>query len=282
MEQYCNNCGKIGHLFYQCKMPIASFGIICFRIVCGEIQYLMICRKNTLGFMDFIRGKYMIYHKDYIMNLIREMTHDEKTEILTCDFDFIWTKLWKKNIEETVLNPVMDSKSNFYSNEYAISKSNFQQLKMGVFSNGEFYKLNTIIEDILQEDTDSNWLVPEWGFPKGRRNPRESDYNCAIREFCEETGYSSHQFANINNILPFEEIFMGTNYKSYKHKYFLTFMDYKESFKHDSYDHSEVSNMEWKTYQNCIDSIRPYNLEKIKIIQSIHESLTKLTLCQNT
>jgi ADP-ribose pyrophosphatase YjhB (NUDIX family) len=231
--------------------------------------------------MDFIRGKYMIYHKDYIMNLIREMTHDEKRQIMTQDFDTIWSNLWKKNMEENAQIENNKTKTSFYSNEYSVSKSNFQQLKMGVYSNGEFYKLDSIIEEILKEPADSNWLVPEWGFPKGRRNPHESDYNCAMREFCEETGYSAEQLININNVLPFEEIFMGTNYKSYKHKYFLTFMDYDQSFIHDSYDHSEVSKMEWKTFQNCIDSIRPYNLEKIKIIQSIHECLTNLTLCRN-
>ena len=29
--QFCNNCGKQGHLFNQCKNPIISSGIIAFR-----------------------------------------------------------------------------------------------------------------------------------------------------------------------------------------------------------------------------------------------------------
>ena len=28
---YCNNCGKTGHLFHNCKMPITSLGVIAFR-----------------------------------------------------------------------------------------------------------------------------------------------------------------------------------------------------------------------------------------------------------
>ena len=60
---YCNNCGKNGHLYHQCKVPITSFGVISFRFKEGELQYLMICRKNTLGYIDFMRGKYSINNK---------------------------------------------------------------------------------------------------------------------------------------------------------------------------------------------------------------------------
>ena len=29
--QFCNNCGKQGHLYNQCKNPIISSGIVAFR-----------------------------------------------------------------------------------------------------------------------------------------------------------------------------------------------------------------------------------------------------------
>ena len=28
---FCNNCGKQGHLYHQCKRPITSIGIVAFR-----------------------------------------------------------------------------------------------------------------------------------------------------------------------------------------------------------------------------------------------------------
>jgi hypothetical protein len=28
---FCNNCGKLGHAFHQCKKPITSIGTIVFR-----------------------------------------------------------------------------------------------------------------------------------------------------------------------------------------------------------------------------------------------------------
>ena len=57
IDNYCNNCGKYGHLYHQCKTPITSFGIIVFRIKEDTPQYLMIRRKDTLGYIDFMRGK---------------------------------------------------------------------------------------------------------------------------------------------------------------------------------------------------------------------------------
>ena len=54
---FCNNCGKTGHAFHQCKHPITSIGIITFRANTEGIQYLLIRRKDSLGYVDFMRGK---------------------------------------------------------------------------------------------------------------------------------------------------------------------------------------------------------------------------------
>jgi hypothetical protein len=44
----CNNCGKQGHMFHQCKMPITSYGVIVFRTSDKGIEYLMIRRKYDM------------------------------------------------------------------------------------------------------------------------------------------------------------------------------------------------------------------------------------------
>ena len=44
---YCNNCGKPGHIYNQCKIPITSYGVIAFRYNPDhELELLMICRKD--------------------------------------------------------------------------------------------------------------------------------------------------------------------------------------------------------------------------------------------
>jgi 8-oxo-dGTP pyrophosphatase MutT (NUDIX family) len=276
-DNYCNNCGKIGHLYHQCKMPITSIGIILFRVKeepvtpppgiepieivkIKNFEYLMICRKDTLGFIDFMRGKYSIFNKDYIMNMLKQMSVEEKNNLKTLEFNELWKNIWgNENI------------SNQYKVEEIVSREKFNSLRNGVLNKNMYYTLSSLIDESYQYDI---WDEPEWGFPKGRRNYQEKDYECAIREFSEETGLNVRNMKILQNILPFEEIFTGSNYKSYKHKYFIAHMPYQDTHFIHNYEESEVSKIEWKTYEECMNSIRTYNLEKKRLITNIHYALT--------
>ena len=75
---FCNNCGKNGHAYHLCKLPITSIGVIAFKPSTDGIKYLMIRRKDSLGYVDFMRGRYPLYNKEYLMNIINEMTYIQK------------------------------------------------------------------------------------------------------------------------------------------------------------------------------------------------------------
>lgn len=77
--------------------------------------------------------------------------------------------------------------------------------------------------------------------------------------------------------MPFEELFIASNNKYYKHKYFVAYTDMNDIML-DSYQKSEVSKMEWKTLDQCLESIRPYNLEKKNIILNIDNVLNNYIL----
>ena len=254
---FCTNCGKMGHHFRSCKKPITSSGIICFRKRNRKIEYLLICRKDTLGYIEFMRGKYPMYFKSYIINLIDEMTIQEKNNLLTKSFDELWYELW---------GDFVNSK---YSTEGKISKSKFNHIMDGVNNyDSEYYKLRQLIEK-----STTTWTEPEWGFPKGRREYHESDVDCGKREFEEETGISHTKIDIILNIIPYEETFMGSNYKSYKHKYYLAYM--KDLDNSHNFQKTEISNMKWMTYENALKHIRPYNSELIDIFKKVNEVLTE-------
>ena len=93
----CNNCGKHGHLFHQCKLPITSYGIILFRSSDKGVQYLMIRRKDSFGYIDLIRGKYSSYNVEQIQKSIDEMSVIEKSRLKTESFDTLWKMLWGDN-----------------------------------------------------------------------------------------------------------------------------------------------------------------------------------------
>ena len=262
---YCNNCGKPGHNYNQCKIPITSYGIIAFRYnQYKEPEFLLIRRRDTLGYIDFMRGKYLVQNKHYIMNMLKQMTISEKEKLKSGDFDKLWGELWGNN---SVLTK--------YKTEENTSKEKYNLLYSGIVNKNDFFTLNSLIDE---SNNFGLWSEPEWGFPKGRRNYQEKDFDCAIREFCEETGYKSNILKNIQNIYPFEEIFTGSNYKSYKHKYYLMYVSYNDSLLPTIYEKAEVSKMEWKTYTDCLNYFRPYNLEKKKLITNIYNCLQKYNL----
>jgi ADP-ribose pyrophosphatase YjhB (NUDIX family) len=243
----CKNCNKPFHTLKQCKYPITSYGIILFRIFNNEIQYLMIRRKNSFGYIDFIKGQYLENNLEYLQKLFDEMSLEEKQVILmNDDFNILWKRMWEDNFKSAIFN---------------ISKQKFINLKT-----------SGIIQQLINNST-TQWIETEWEFPKGRRNYMEKDLECALREFEEETGINYNNITLIENLFPFEENFIGTNDKIYKNKYFLSSINlntynFEELI---NFQISEVSKIEWKTLTNCSNSIRPYNLEKIKLIHQIHD-----------
>ena len=257
----CNNCGKLGHQFNQCKLPIISYGVVLFtHDDFGGYKYLMIRRKDSFGFIDFIRGKYNSCNINQIQNIINEMSNTEKERLVNISFEQLWKDMWGNYT------------NNYYKNEEIISSKKFEQLKNGVSINNELVNLSSIIKE-----SNTNWSETEWEFPKGRKNNKEKDLDCALREFEEETGISSYNIHVIENILPFEETFIGTNHKAYKHKYFLAYTK-NDSIDLNNFQKSEVSKLEWKNYDECIDSIRPYNLEKKRLITNINKVLQEYRL----
>jgi len=258
---YCNNCGRSGHLFNLCKMPITSIGVIAFRMRDDEPEYLMIRRKDTLGHIDFMRGKYSVFNKHYVINMLNQMTRSEKERMKTGNFDELWQNIWSN---EPNISPL-------YKGEESTSREKFNQIYKGITAANVTYTLNELIDE---SSLHANWDEPEWGFPKGRRNSHEKDYDCALREFQEETGFEKNVLHNLQNVLPFEEVFTGSNYKSYKHKYYIMFIKNNQVPAY-GYQKSEVSKMEWKSFSQCLECIRDYNVEKKQLITKLHNSLTK-------
>jgi len=248
----CKNCNRPFHTLKQCKYPITSYGIILFRIFNGEIQYLMIRRKNSFGYIDFIKGQYLENNFEYLQKLFDEMSIEEKKIISeNDDFDILWKKMWEDNFKPNIFNS---------------SKQKFINLKT-----------SGVLQQII-DNSITNWHETEWEFPKGRRNYMEKDLECALREFQEETGINCNNITLIENLLSFEELFTGTNYKCYKNKYFLAFLknpnDCTDDFEElSNYQISEVSKIEWKSLEDCSNSIRPYNIEKIKLINQINDAI---------
>ena len=81
----------------------------------------MICRKDSLGFVDFMRGKYNVNNTKHIINLINEMTVREKEMLLNNNFETLWKYLWGDYIKT-------------HKNEEKSSRDKFNKLKNGILN----------------------------------------------------------------------------------------------------------------------------------------------------
>jgi len=259
---YCGNCGKYGHVYRRCLSPIISTGVILFKKQNNKLYYLLVQRKDTLGFVEFMRGKYNLENVTYINKLFQIMTKKERDSIIQFSFDKLWNNLWMKQ------------NNKLYHNEYDSSKKKFNKLKKGFNNKSEFISLTN-----LNKNNIVYWTEPEWGIPKGRRNQKESNLECAIREFSEETGIDKKNLNILYQIDPLEELFSGTNNIRYKHIYYVAAANNNiknMNFKIDKTNMdqvSEISNIKWHSLTDALNNIRSYNIEKKNVLEKLHKLL---------
>lgn len=264
----CTNCGNYGHIARSCLAPVTSYGIIAIRHtdrtgtidqrLCSpkvymtgmeyssDFEFLLIQRRDSLSFIEFIRGKYSLTDLDYLRRLFTAMTASEHNRLRTCTFDQLWRSVWGES-------------SNSHKTDYDNSEH-----KMRTF-NGE--DCSGIARFIAENPT--IWTEPEWGFPKGRRNPYETDLHCAIREFQEETDLHRSSFQIINNIQPLTETFFGSNQVHYCHKYYIAMCNPTQDVSLSSTNphmSREIGDIRWLKLDDAIQKIRPDNVEKREIL----------------
>ena len=256
----CRNCGITGHLYKQCPHPITSYGIICYRINNKIPEYLMIQRKDSLCFMEFIRGKYDLKHTNYICKLIKDMTSNEKSLLLSKPFEELWNYVWyQASIQR-------------HTNEFSFAKIKFESLRKGFVLENQYVNLESLVNS-----TQTLYDEPEWGFPKGRRRLREEDIHCAVREFTEETGITKDMIVLKPVTKNIEEVFFGTNNVLYRHVYFIAKINSTnlnsnsiEVDKNNINQIREVQAIKWFNFEDAINHIRPHNLERKKIFKDVH------------
>lgn len=281
----CANCGGRGHMYRMCDRPVISFGVVCFRTnrKTGAVDYMMVQRKDSLAYVEFIRGKYSLMNTDYIVQMLSNMTRAEQDRLVSCDgFESLWSDFWQS-----------DTTRNFVK-EYEQSSTRFATLKEGYLSGDSEFSLRKALAESRRlrrpyEET-------EFGFPKGRRNINESDVSCACREFSEETGIPEEAIRLVPGVEPFEETFWGSNNVRYRHTYFLARYVGKQEEQeqeqgddvHDAMPSNqavettpsnpmqmrEIRAFGWFTAEGVLSRLRMHYTERRALFQHIHRLVT--------
>lgn len=285
----CCNCGENGHIYKKCTKPITSFGIICFLYNSElpkniykkkwenlhtlydnnnfDIKYLLIRRKDSLSFSEFVRAKYNLSNKSYLKKILRNITIDEHKFLQdVSNPKDIWDRLWHN---------VKDSKSK--QNEFKRVTKKLNLLINGVEDNqGAKYNLKSLLAGIIPARE-----FPEWGFPKGRRFPKESQIDCSLREFCEETDIKKNEIILFKNVQPLEEIFTGSNGITYKHIYYIAQLKNNIDIKlnpENIHQKTEIGDIKLFSKNNVIEKIEKNNKQRILLFTKANNFLESLIL----
>lgn len=267
----CANCGGYGHLYKSCNHPVISYGVICYQICFDEEtktympKFLMVQRKDSLSYVEFIRGKYNPENRSYLLKLFSNMTNEERDRIQTCDFDNLWKNMWCKTEDETNKN---------FTKEYLDASEKFSMLKKGFILRNDDEGLINFSLDYIFQNTEAVYSETEWGFPKGRRNINEDDISCALREFKEESGINIKSTRLLTEIKPLEEVFSGSNKIRYKHVYYVA-RYVGNDFYNNTNSCKEIKNVEWFTFEEMINHIRPYNVERRELAKRVLSVIIK-------
>ena len=249
-----------------------SYGIIVYKIINKIPYYCLICRRDSFTYSEFIRGKYQLEDIDTIKRMLIYMTEDEHKKILSNDFDTLWRTLWLLDKK----NPICHGyKRDFNQSRYkfdTLTKGYYTTIHLGV---GHREKQFIKLENLISEIQSLRFQEPEWGFPKGKKNKNESPIDCAKRELLEETNITIVD-QDLSICPQYEEKFIADNSLEYSHIYYTyecspdTKLEYDNTNIHQL---SEISKIEWLTYEDALSKIRKYNTEKKEVLTQIHKSI---------
>ena len=274
-------------MYRMCPEPITSYGIICCDLQQPDsVRYLMVQRKDSLCFVEFMRGKYTLQDGHYIKFLLSNMTKDERANLSTADsFDGLWLQMWSNKHNNRV-----------FQKEFEGSRLKFDALSRGcdvVFDaaaaaeaqEGEERSRTEELPrcrrvclcDLLKETAECCLLEREWGFPKGRRNLNEDNLQCALREFTEETGLGSQKVKMYAGVPCVQEVFKGSNGVTYRHVYYTACLQGDSTLPANLslLGCREIKTIAWFQFQEVCQKIPAHNVERLAIVHYVHNLVVR-------
>ncbi len=236
---YCNNCNSKNHTYSYCRHPTNSYGIILINKDTKEI--LMSQRQLSLSIIELLQGRYVRYDSNFIKALFNDLTKFERDKIIESNFnyDYLYSFFYG--------NRAKNINKNRYKFNTLFSINNYKKM---------LHECNVL---------DDN----QWGFPKGRQNSDETPFDCALREFHEETDILIDHIDVIDH-QPIVETFFGTNGRMYKHTYFLANLKVNSEINCSLFKgNSEIKKIKFFKINDAVDMIKPYYKKRISMIKNL-------------
>lgn len=212
-----------------------SYGIL-LRNTAGQI--LMIQRRDSVEYIDLIRGRFSGTNRDLEVYL-SNMSKDEHIRLQTLNFDQLWDQMW------------INHSGKIYKQEYLNARRRFSQI---------------VIPDSFMR---TEYVENEYLLPRGRKkNCREHTLVCATREFFEETGIRQSEY-KIDSNKHHIEYYYGSNGKLYGTKYYVANLLKDTTHLFNPYNMvqcSEVRNMQFFDPIDAYRKVRSYRTSLRQIL----------------
>lgn len=251
---YCTNCRKRSHSTSKCNMPICSFGVVAVRYnpELDRPECLMVRPKFSIEYLALLRGHYNPGSVQYITRLCTYITMEERAKLIRGPFSVIYEEAHGTRKD-----------TGYYR---------AQKLYLQMSSPSPLNHMHTWETHIRAAAFETAWRETEWGFPKGRRNKYETDMECALREFHEETGICHQDVHILKNISQFREVFTGTDNHTYTHIYYMAFVPWDVSNRRNAslIDDKEIQETQWVSFPDSIRRIRAYHDKRRELVRSIY------------
>jgi len=221
-----------------------------------SIKFLMVRRKFTLGFIEFMKAKWDRTNKAQMTRIFSKMAKSEVNLILQNINDSDWINIF----------------DNFWIRD---GKINFDKKKedFGV----KFIELRDMVSDDIFEEQPHNLKYyclnhrdenyPDWGFCKGRREGTERNQETALREMKEESGNGVLLLENLQEL---KEDIVKEDGNRIRNIYYLGLLssDARAEYRPELYiaHKSEIGEIGMYTYMDALALIGPHFGEKCRVL----------------
>lgn len=194
-----------------------SYGII----LRDQGKVLCVQRKDTITFVDIIRGKTVSeYDRETLVEMLYTLCQSEYDALVRATrdptyFATVWRVMWQYH------------RHHHYERQFPAAEATFRKMRW----------------DTMLWAIDRRLLPPEptYGFPKGRKlGHHETDIQCALREFSEETGIPQDKIQISLHHSPLDERHMGSDGKWYGTRFFIA-----HGSGHTAVQRSEIRRASW-------------------------------------
>lgn len=213
----------------------------------NAVEILLIKKRYTYYFFSLVMGKYKRNDVKYIKYLFDNMSYAEKIDILGMQFSNLWYRIFLCNPEK-------------HFNISDIYQAHNIEISKDRYSNAEIYKKffekknkfeqhftkdgGKRLRNIIQQSSDAEII---WEIPKGGKNENETNIDCAIREFYEETSISYNKYKIYYNIDPVVDTIVDSDIM-YKTIYYIAGLknDLNPKINFKNFDQiSEIEQIKW-------------------------------------